>query len=100
MTGLHHVVHIRTDVARHFCQNADNLSPLLSLQFAHPVVGFHHLHRLYKHGLSRGRLVMHNALDPFFQRRSHRYHQSPVAHGWGHILIHQALTLSGPQYII
>ena len=44
-------------------EDADDFTLLLALQFAHAVVGLHHLGRLYEDRLARCRLVVDDALD-------------------------------------
>ena len=90
---LQQLRHVWTYLSRQFGQNPYHLPALLRFQFAHPVVGFHHLSRLHKHGLSRSRLVVHNTLNPSLQRGRHGYHQSSVSQCGRNILIHESLTL-------
>ena len=79
---------------------ADDLASLLGLHLAHAVVGLYHLGGLDEDGLTRGTLVVHDAIDFPFDARRHRQHQSAVAQGGRSVLVHQSVALGGMQYSI
>ena len=57
---------MRAYAGGHLGEYADDLMPLLTLQLAYAVVGFHHLGRFYEDGTSRGALVVYDTGDLAF----------------------------------
>ena len=86
--------YMRTYNRREIRQDTDNFPAFLTLQLADAVVGFHHFCRFNEHGLSGGRLIMNDSPDLSFHTGGHRNHQSSVAHGRCHILLHIPFRLS------
>ena len=74
-------------------QDADDLAAFLPFQLADAVVGFHHFGGFDEHGATCGGLVVDDALDFPFQGRGHGDDEASVAHGGGHVLVHDAALL-------
>ena len=74
-------------------QDADNLAPFLSLEFADAVIGLHDLSRFDIDRLARGRLVMHDTPQLPFHGRSHGDDETAVTQRGGGIRIDQSLAL-------
>ena len=83
-----------------FRQDADDFAPFVAFQLADAVVGFHHFGRLDEHGLSAGRLIVHDASYLALQGGSHRDDQASVAHGGRHVLVHHAFRLGAAQDVV
>ena len=78
-------------------QDTDDLTSLFGLQFADTVVRLDHYLWFDENCLSRSRLVVDDAFNLPLESRSHRYHQTTVAHRRCHILIYYALGLCRPE---
>lgn len=81
-------------------EDAYDLLTLLSLEFSHTVVGFHHLGRLNEYGSSRGTLVVYDTFYLTFQGRDDGNDESSVAQGRGDIFLYHSLALCCPQYAV
>ena len=100
LVGVENIVHMGPELVGKHGEYAYDLASLGSLQLAHLVVGLYYLCRLNKHGLSRGRLIVHNTAYLSLHARRYGNHQSTVANGGCHILVHQPVFLGGVQYSI
>ena len=92
--------HVGTYLVGEYRQYAYDFAALGGFQLAHLVVRLHHLRRLDEYGLSRGRLIVYDAVDAAFHLWCHGDHQPAVAHGGGCILVHKSVFLSRVQYSI
>ena len=93
LVGLQQLRQKRAQPAGELRQDADDLTPLLPLQFADAVVGLHHLRRFNENGLARCRLVVHDPLYLSLVGRVDGDHQPSVAHAGCHIFVHISFRL-------
>ena len=70
---------MRANLLSEFAKNPYNLSPLLILEFANPVVGLYYFSGLNIHRATRCTLVVNNARNLTLQSLGNRNNQSPVA---------------------
>ena len=84
---------LRTDGSRELREDTDNLPTFFAFQFTDAVVGFHHFGRLDEDRLTRGRFIVYDTFYLALQTRSNGNHQTSVAHGRSHILVHIAFGL-------
>ena len=93
VVGIEDFRHVGSELIAEHRQDADDFATLCRLQFAHLVISLHHFGRLDEHCLSRGRLVVYDTADLALYARGDGYHQSAVANGRRHVLVHQSVFL-------
>ena len=87
------VLDIWSESIRDLGEDTYHLAAFFPLQLSDAVICLYELNRLYIDGLTRGRLVMHDASDLPLVHGAHRDNQSPISQGRLYISLYPALSL-------
>ena len=78
----------------HLGEDADDFAGDFGLGLADTVIGLDNGVRLDEHGLSRGALVMDDAMQFALVHRTHRQHQAAIAQRGLHVIVEDAVLLA------